>query len=150
GPKQSELPEPEAEELKALAILGEPIAGVQAWRTAAAGGRGSQTTIIRQTAARSEFEFEGRLARVAGDEAAVAYPGVTLVERGPWGEGLRRIVDGRLPWFPHRNRRELAQMFIVRVAAEDEQTVQLRLALPAAAPGNEILVTVSRKNGLPT
>jgi Ca-activated chloride channel family protein len=150
GPRQSELPEPESEELKALAILAEPIAGVQAWRSVSAGGRGSTTTVIRQTAARSEFEFEGRLARVSGDEAAVAYPGVGLVERGAWGEGVRRIVDGRLPWFPHRSRRELAQMFVVRVAAENAQSVQLRFGLPAAAPGNEILLTVSRKNGLPT
>src|SRR5437762_2593770 len=61
GPKQSELPEPETEELNALAILAEPIAGVQTWRTVAAQGRQSQTTTIRQTAERSEFEFEGRL-----------------------------------------------------------------------------------------
>ncbi len=149
GPKQSELPEPEAEELKALAVLNEPIAGAQTWRTVPAAGRASQSTILRQTAAQSAFEFEGRLARVAGDDAAVAYPGITLVEHGSWGEALRRIVDGRLPWLPHRNRRELAQMFIVRVAAENEQTVQLRLSLPAATPGNEILLTVSRKNGLP-
>jgi len=150
GPRQSELPDPEPEELRALAILAEPIAGVQTWRTAPVAGRAPQTTIIRQRGPRSEFEFEGRVARVAGDEAAVAYPGATLVERGPWGEGLRRIVDGRLPWFPHRTRRELAQMFIVRVVVDDERTVQLRLALPAAAPGNEIVVTIDRKNGLPT
>ncbi len=150
GPKQSALPDPEPEELKALSILAEPFAGVQTWRTVSTGERPSQTTVIRQGTDRGEFEFEGRVARIAGDDAAIAYPGITLVERGSLGEAVRRIVDGRLPWFPHRSRQELARIFIVRVADENEQTVTLRLALPAAAPGNEILVTVSRKDGLPT
>src|SRR5260370_5564393 len=89
------------------------------------------------------------MARVETDDGAVAYPGLTLVERGPWGEALRRIVDGRLPWLPHRSRRELARLFVVNVASQDTQTVQLRLELPGAAAGNDILLTVGRKDGLP-
>jgi hypothetical protein len=150
APRQADLPEPEPAELKALAILREPLPVAQTWRLIPADSRPPQTTVIRHQAARSEFEFDGRLARVEGDEAAVAYPGISIVERGAWGEALRRIVDGRLPWLPHRSRRDLARLFQVRVAANDEQTVQLRLELPGAAEGNEILVTVNRRHGLPT
>ncbi|MGE5192943.1 MAG: hypothetical protein ACM3U2_10605, partial [Deltaproteobacteria bacterium] len=149
-PRQSELPDAEAGELKALAILREPLAGEQAWHSIPADGRPPQTTVVRHGAARSEFEFEGRLARVEGDEAAVAYPGMAIVERGAWGEALRRMVDGRLPWLPHRSRRELARLFHVKVAGQDEKEVRLRLELPGAPAGNEILVTVSRQHGLPT
>src|SRR5207253_7149046 len=62
----------------------------------------------------------------------------------------RRMVDGRLPWLPHRSRRELARLFNVKVAAQDANTVQLRFEIPGAGSGNDLLVTVNRKNGLPT
>ncbi len=78
----------------------------------------------------------------------VAYPGLTLVERGNWGEAVRRMVDGRLPWLPHRSRVELARLFRVKVAAQNDETVQLEFALPGA-PDGEILVTVLRTSGLP-
>src|SRR5260370_32787023 len=89
------------------------------------------------------------MARVETDDGAVAYPGLTLVERGQWGEAVRRMVDGRLPWLPHRSRRELARLFVVKVALQNAQSVQLRFELPGAAAGNDILLTVSRKDGLP-
>lgn len=150
GARQSALPEPEPEELKALAVLGDPVAGVQTWRSIPADGRAQAITTARNGGARSEFEFEGRLIRVEGDEAAVAYPGLALVERGAWGEAARRLIDGRLPWLPHRSRRELARLFNVKVAAQDSNTVQLQFEIPGAGAGNDLLVTVNRKNGLPT
>ena len=79
----------------------------------------------------------------------VAYPGITIVERGPWGEALRRMVDGRLPWLPHRTRRELARLFNIKVESQDEQLLHLQFELPGAPAGNELRVTVSRKHGLP-
>jgi hypothetical protein len=150
SPRQAELPEPDAGALAALAVLREPLAGRQTWRAIPTDGRAPQTTVIRRDAARSEFEFDGRLARVEGDEAAVAYPGLALVERGAWGEALRQMIDGRLPWFPHRSRRDLARLFRVTVAGQSDKEVQLRLDVPGAPAGNDILVTVSRQNGLPT
>ncbi|HEY2251091.1 MAG TPA: hypothetical protein VGH74_08525, partial [Planctomycetaceae bacterium] len=148
GTRQSELPHAEPDELAALAVLNESPAGVQIWR-ARAPTRAAQTpTIIRSSHERSEFEFDGRLARVDGDEAMVAYPGLALVERGNWGEAIRRIVDGRLPWLPHRSHAELARLFRIKVAAQDDETVQLQFELPGAA-GSAILVTVSRKLKMP-
>ncbi len=110
-PRQADLPGPEADELKALAVLQEPLSGEQTWRSIPADGHPPQTTIIRHSSKRAEFEFEGRFARLDGDDAAVAYPGLTIVEYGEWAEPLRQIVDGRLPWLPHRTGRELARMY---------------------------------------
>ena len=146
---KADLPAAEPGELKALEVLAESVAGVQTWRSIPAAGNGN-AMIVRQTAQRSEFEFDGRIARIAGTEAAIAYPGLTLVERGAWGPELRKIMDGRLPWLPHRTRRELAELFTVKVIAQNDQTTQLQLALPLGARGDEIVVTVARKTGLPT
>ena len=148
GTQQSELPEPEPDELAALAVLREPLAGVQTWRATSANRREPAMTVVRRSPERSQFDFDGRLARVDGDEAAVAYPGLTLVERGHWGEAVRRVVDGRLPWLPHRSHTELARLFKVKIAAQDDETVQLQFELPGAS-GSDIQVTVRRKSGLP-
>lgn len=147
---ESAAPVPDAAERKSLEILAEPLAGEQVWRSTSDSGRPNEKTVVRVSAGRLEFELDGRITRVAGDEAAVAYPGLSLVERGPWGTALRRIVDGRLPWLPHRSRRELAQLFTVQTVAQNPQTVQLRLALREGSAGDEITVTVDRKTGLPT
>ncbi len=72
------------------------------------------------------------------------------MEYGEWAEPLRQIVDGRLPWLPHRTGRELARMYRVTIASQAEKTVQLKLELPGAATGSDILLTVSREHGLPT
>ncbi len=111
GKRQSELPEPNAAEIEALTVLSEPVAGSQIWRSKAALPRSSRMTTLRLDSARSEFELDGRLIRVAGNDAVVAYPGISLAERGHWGEAVRRLMDGRLPWLPHRSNRELARMF---------------------------------------
>ncbi len=140
----------EPQELKALEVLAEPVAGVFVWRSLPAAGGSAEATTLRRSAQRSEFEFDGRISRTAGDEAAIAYPGLTLVERGAWGPELRKIVDGRLPWLPHRTRRELAEMFAVTVVSQNQQTAQLKFAVLEGAAGDEIAVTVDRKNGLPT
>jgi len=150
GTRQSELPEPDADEIAALAALGEPLLGQQTWRSIPSDGRAPQTTIIRQSRARTEFEFDGRVARVEADEAMVAYPGITIVERGPWGEALRRMVDGRLPWLPHRTRRELARLFKITIEGQDEESLCVRFELPGAPAGNDLRVTISRQHGLPT
>ena len=150
GIRQSELPEPEEAQIKALEVLRDPPAGVQTWRTVPSLHGRSQTTRLRLDRARDEFEFDGRVARVDGDEAVIACPGIKLIERGAWGEALRRLIDGRLPWLPHRSRRELARMFDVNVVGGDDQAVQLRLRLRGEAAGNEILVAVSRRHGLLT
>ncbi|MBI3864156.1 MAG: hypothetical protein HY290_19915 [Planctomycetia bacterium] len=150
APERTSDPAPDRAEIQALEALAEPIAGEQVWRSTRGEGRLTTTTVVRISAARQEFELDGRVTRVEGEEAAVAYPRLTLVERGPWGAALRRIVDGRLPWLPHRSRRELAQLFAVSVAAQDRQTAQLKLALAEGKPGDEIAVTVDRKTGLPS
>jgi hypothetical protein len=151
GPRQTELPASEPNELKYLAALNEPVVGQQIWRsTAAPGGRSPEVTVVRQAATRSEFEFDGRIARVEGDDAAVNHTTLGLVERGNRGEGVRRLVDGRLPWLPHRSRHELARLFHVQLTSEDAQYVRLKLSLPFEASSAQIVVTVNRRHGLPT
>ncbi len=150
GRKQSELPQPGADELAALAVLAKPPLGQQTWRSVPSDGRPPQTTIVRSSVARAEFEFDGRRVRVEADDAMVAYPGITFVERGPWGEAMRRIIDGRLPWLPHRTGRELSCLFKVTTEGQDDESVQLRFELPGAPAGTDLHVSVSRKNGLPT
>lgn len=149
GARLSDLPEPDPEELAALAALAEPLELEQTWRSAPAGGGHPRTISLVRTGSRSEFSLEGRAVRVEGDEAAVAYPDLALVERGEWGEAARRIVDARLPWMPHRSRHELARLFRIERLEQGADRVRLRLRLPGAAAGNEIVITVGRRHGLP-
>jgi hypothetical protein len=150
GVRLSELPDPQSAELEALSTLTEPSAIAQTWRSRRAADGQTRTLSFVCDGVRSEFELDDRVVRVKGDEAAVAYPRLALVEFGEWGEGVRRIVDGQLPWLPHRSRHELARLFQVATVRQDGQSVQLRLQLAAAAAGNEILVTIDRQHGLPT
>ncbi|MFN0054488.1 MAG: VIT domain-containing protein [Planctomycetales bacterium] len=148
GIRQSELPEHKPEELKILAARRESP-GAQDWRCTSFDGRPIWVTRFRRGEARTELECDGRLARLAGDDALVAYPGLTLVETGPWGEALRRVLDARLPWLPHRSNRELAQLFEVSAGVEDDLTVQIQLKLPAAGEGTHLQWTISKATGLP-
>ncbi|MBI3864155.1 MAG: hypothetical protein HY290_19910, partial [Planctomycetia bacterium] len=149
GTPSSEAAELDAAKIEALSVLQDPLPGTYVWRSSSHKSGASRMTTVRLGTARNEFEFDGRLIRTAGDEAAVVYSGIALVERGNWGSAARRLVDGRLPWMPHRSTRELARLFEVRTAAADKKTVQLRLALPDTATAGEILVTVSRELRLP-
>jgi len=149
GVRLSELPDPQPAEIEALATVAEPSSLAQTWRSRRAADGQTRTISFVCDGVRSEFELDDRVVRVKGDEAAVAYPRLALVEFGEWGEGVRRIVDGRLPWLPHRSRHELARLFQVETVRQDGRSVQLRLQLPGAAAGNEILVTLDRQNGLP-
>jgi hypothetical protein len=146
---ESSAAAPDPAELKLLEVLAEPLAGEQHWKSISP-GRPGLSTVVRIGGGRTEFDLDGRVARIEGEEAAVAYPGLSLVERGPWGTPLRRMIDGRLPWLPHRSRRELARLFTVQEIARNQQSVQLKLVPPEGAPGDELAITVDRKTGLPT
>ena len=99
--------------------------------------------------------------RTEGDAAAVAWRGLRLVELGNYAEVLRRTVDVRLPWLPHRSNTELARLFDVSEMHAEEggrvgrpsygDAVWLRM-VPAglARDGNTYLqIAYSRAHGLP-
>lgn len=148
--KGPELPQPSEDVLSALSVIALPIAGEQIWRSTSLDGRPPQTTLLRSDRARSEYEFDGRLVRVEGNAAVVAFPGLGLVERGDWGRQIRRLVDGRLPWLPHWTGRDFAKQFHVKVGAQDGDSIQFLLELPGGTEGDRIAMTISRKDGLPT
>ncbi len=114
------LPEPEPTELECLQVRSEPGDGCWQWRCAE--GKEIQTLEIRRRDDRMEIEQAGTTFRVVGDEAAVRYGVLLLVELGHWGEGVRQLADAWLPWMPHRTNRELARAFQVRqLKKQDEE-----------------------------
>ncbi len=101
GVRQSELPEAETDELKALAVLAEPVPGTQVWRSISAVNHGSPTTTMRQSPARSEFEFEGRLQRASR-------PMTRAVACRPGAHARRARAMGRSPAADRRRATSLA------------------------------------------
>ena len=114
------LPEPEPGELECLQVRREPGDGCWQWRCVE--GDDARMLEIRHHDERMEIEQAGSIFRVVGDEAAVGYGGLLVVEIGRWGEGVRQLADVWLPWMPHRSNRELARAFQVRrLKKQDEE-----------------------------
>ena len=93
------------------------------------GKSGSQSIVLRRQGDRLEIRLPGCVLRAEGDAAAIAWPGLRLVELGNWGEEVRRLADRRLPWLPHRTNDELARLF--HVTKTDAGRVRL---VPAGLP----------------
>ena len=120
---------PRADALAALAARHEPQEGVWRWRRIDAQGGGQQTLSVRKSGQRLEFQLPEGVLRTEGDAAAIAYPGLALVELGNFGETVRQAADAWLPWLPHRSNAELALR--VRCVARRCQTTAGRLGSPA-------------------
>jgi hypothetical protein len=97
-----------------------------------------------------------RLLRLEGDEAAVHWPSLRLVELGKYAESLRRGLDAQLPWMPHRTNEELARWFDVHrvqheAAGANDDRVWLRL-VPIGLPrdgGSYLQIAYSTDSGEP-
>ena len=102
------------------------------------------------------FQLPQRVLRTEGEAAAIAYPGLALVELGNFGPSVRQAADAWLPWLPHRSNEELARCFEVSPIDAKEQpagadSVQLRL-VPAGlsdTAGTYLKVSFDRRSGLP-
>ena len=146
-PRRDGLPAAEPDELRVLNEVRKDVAaGRQTWRrTATAVGEPAEFSV---TCAEPRFQFEiGRhVLRAEDDSAAIGYRRLTLAEIGPWGEAVRRLADGQLPWLPHRSNEDLARLFDVRLEARDDAAATLRLTFP----GNDrayLLATYAQPDG---
>jgi len=149
----SELPHPRKEELEALAVRRRAGAGLRRWRCTLFEGNRLFDLTLKQSEDCLEFDNGARRLRARGDVAAVGYPDLTLVEFGDWGEAVRRSVDLRLPWLPHRSNTELARMFTVERLEDGStgETVVLRLTPAGIDPstGTHLQATYRKADGLP-
>ncbi len=121
GERRSALPPAKPKELKLLRARRTP-AGQWTWRRGEPGPERDQTLTVRCGDGRLEMVFPHLTARIEGDEAAVAWPGLLLVEHAMLGEPIRRAADAFLPWMPHRTNEELARLFEVREAPAGKDT----------------------------
>jgi hypothetical protein len=128
----SALPEPRPEELGALSGRRLPESGLWEWRRTEPGGSGSETIVLRRQAGRLEIRLPDRVLRAEGDVAAIAWPGLGLVELGNWGEGVRQMADRWLPWLPHRTNDQLARLFHV-VKTDAGRVHLIPIGLPTSA-----------------
>ena len=153
--RRSKLPKPKPAELAALKVRRVPPDGQWKWRRVGPDGQVLQTISIRRSGRRMEIALPDCVVRTEGDAAAVAYPGLRLVEHGPWAEAIRQLIDAWMPWMPHRDNRELAQWFDVRAVDQKEDgpppdMVRLRLVPPGFSDRTDTYLeaTFSRKDGL--
>lgn len=88
---------------------------------------------IRRSDTRLELALPDRTIRIEGGRAAVAYPGLALVEIDDWGTAALQLADAALPWLPHRSNQELAALFDITLVEEDSKSITLRLNFPGIA-----------------
>jgi hypothetical protein len=156
----SDYPEAQRAELETLLVRREPVAGQWQWRRVVPSGA-SEELVLRLAGGRLQCELPECTVRTEGDAAAVAWRGLRLVELGNYAEVLRRAVDVRLPWLPHRSNTELARLFEVSevrpVKADEsgdpayENAVWLRM-VPAGLARDDntyLQIAYSRAHGLP-
>ncbi len=145
-PRRDGLPPPQPDELRLLEDARAELAGRQVWRRIAPDGK---TATVACTGSDWHFELQlpGRILRAEEDRAAIAYPGLMLVELGPWGEAVRRLADARLPWLPHRSSKDLARLFVVTPESADDAQFTLRLTQPDLREAY-FLASYSRANKL--
>ena len=108
----SQYPEAQRAELESLLVRREPTHGTWRWRCVKPSGADQQIE-LRLADGRLQCELPECVLRTEGDAAAVAWRGLRLVELGNEAEVLRRRIDERLPWLPHRSNTELARLFEV-------------------------------------
>lgn len=120
----------------------------QRWRNQAKSNNQPRDVSIRRHAHRIELGLPDRTIRADGARAAVAYPGLTLVEVDLWGDAGRQVADATFPWLPHRTNAEIARHFDVTQEAENADEVTLRFILPGSLD-TYLRVTYSKQNGQP-
>ena len=139
--------------LAALTVRHEPADGAWQWRRIDTSGNVEDTLSVRRSGRRSEFQLPQGTMRTDGDAAAIAYPGLALVELGNFAETARQAADGWLPWLPHRSNEELVRWFDVSPLAQEQTkiAVQLRLVPVGLSPtaGTYLNVSFDRRSGLP-
>ncbi len=144
--REDALPAPEEAERALLRVRREVAPADETWRQQTPAG--AHPVRLRRAAERLELSLPRRILRADADRAAIAYPGLTLVELGEWGESVRRIADSHFPWLPHRSNDELARLFTIRPAGEDERAVTLSFEFPGDAPAR-LVASFSKETGLP-
>jgi len=118
----SELPPPEPKELELLRVRRDPAAGLWKWRRIGPDGAQEEFSIHR-AGSRLECRLPSCTLRTDGDQAAVGWTGLELVEHSVDAETFRQILDARLPWLPHRTNHEIARLFeVTTVAPANEAT----------------------------
>ena len=122
-----------ADEAKWLAARRVPASMNQRWRSVSTVTNQKREFTVRMSDTRLELALPDRTLRADGLRAAVAYPGLTLVEIDAWGQAVRQMADASLPWLPHRSNEELAELFDVTFVAEDSKTITLRFHFPGVA-----------------
>ena len=110
------LSQPTALELEALAWRDLPESGQWRWRQVTADGTQVGTIEILRTPERFEVRLPECVVRIEGEQVALVWPDLGLVELGPWAEAIRHVLDGYLPWLPHRTNADLARWYDVRPA----------------------------------
>jgi hypothetical protein len=108
----SDLPIPQPSELEAMQVRRVPERARWQWRCTHASAP-ARVISLHRDGSRVEFKLAESIVRTEGDAAAVAWPGLQLVEHGNYAEVLRRALDAQLPWMPHRSNEELARLFDV-------------------------------------
>lgn len=140
--------DPIGDELKLLSVRQPQASLNQRWLNKSALTGRARELSIRAYRRRLELELPDRVLRAEGARAAVAYPGLTLVEIDAWGDAVRQYADAAMPWLGHRSDEELSRLFDVRQESEDAASVTLRLTFPAA-PDAFLRVTFAKTTGQP-
>lgn len=150
-----QLSEPTPDEIEALQVRREPATGISRWQCAEGGDESERALEVRLGNGRLEIRRMDVVFRVVDEAAAIAYPGLRLVEHGNWGEAVRQLTDVWLPWLPHRSNRELASWFHIerldRKDAKRPELVFLRLR-PHGSPedsGVYMEAAFSERDGRP-
>ena len=118
----------------------------QTWRSVSKSSERPLIVTIRHHDGRLQLELPDRIFRAEGPRAAVAYPGLTLVEINAWGDAVRSAADSLLPWMPHRSNDELGRIFDVTVESDEASTSTLRLTFPDHAD-TYLKATFSKQTG---
>ncbi|SFJ41721.1 VIT domain-containing protein [Planctomicrobium piriforme] len=115
----------------ALSVRRVPDHVQQTWRLettgAAADKSQSSDVTITRAGPRIELLTDRTWLRAEGQLGAVIYPGLARVEISQWGETIRRVTDGFLPWLPHVSNAELAELYDVRLESEQNDVTTLTL-----------------------
>ena len=107
----SAMPQPTPEDIQALEARRSPERDRWVWRRTLGDGPKSHSIEVRRQGRRLEIRLPDRILRADGDAAAIAWPGLGIVELGNWGESVRQVADRWLPWLPHRTNEELGRLF---------------------------------------
>lgn len=102
----------------------------QRWKRTVTSTARQQEFAIHRVDPRLEIRLSNRTYRADGPRAAVSYAGLTLTEIDNWGDAARQLMDGFLPWLPHRSNEELAELFDISLVSQDTKSVTLRFGFP--------------------